>query len=726
MHLRSLSVSNDRTNNSPKITQNNIQIEFDSIYNLYKNEFLYYCDNLLIKSRNDILDNFFEKMNSLIYYYYKTGNKEKLNIIIKKCENDFISREYIPMYNALSLTLSIISTNLSSKHKIKYSALNKNLNYITNFIPHCLNQKSNNEYAIHTCGEKLLQINKNIIKCNSKNKVINTINDIKYILCPKCKKSYKNNLILMHCNFCQINYFSKLVNEKNNNIYPVTWKKYHCINIDNYNEINNYKYEDQIPCIKCQSKFWLKNNKLFCKNCKFEIEPFNLVWTCIKCAKEFRTNLKIYNSLNHKIIKHIIRDAIIQQKIVKPVDLPCDCLKKYKYGNICFYHKKEGKCNGILLYNSFNSKDYIICSLCKYISYLNDFNWFCPFCLRYFISNKIEIYKNKKNNFNIYIRKNIFENKPKTKRYFSPKHTNNINITDKIGINKIHSDRNRFCSTQKKIDENKYIIIPKISENNDDNNKISFKQNISMINKYSQSTLFTSYQKETFNQTIKYNQKYKSSNNSLEQKNIFEISEKNSIKKPKKTNSKIYISNQKIHSKLLFLEKYNDSISKFNCNKKNENNKLQLDKSLQKEEIKITKPKVYISSISSSLICGSSDNKENNNYLNDNNDKLNDNLISNKLIYSNKTKRNKIYSSKKDKIINNNYTINNNLKKMKKNNLNNKTHYNLSQKKIKEENLQLKNKKLCKKLSDYSLQTTIATQRNKIIKKVIKQKSCDI
>ena len=191
MRLHSLSVSSDRINNIPKITQNNSQIEFESIYNLYKNEFPYYCENLLLKSRNDILDKYFAKMNSIIYNNYQNENKAILDKIMKKCENDFISREYIPMYNALSLTLSIISTNLNSKHKIKYTILNKNLNYVKNFIPHCLSHNSNNEYAIHTCGEKLIQINKNIIKSNSKNKKDNIHKNSKYILCPNVKKVIK-------------------------------------------------------------------------------------------------------------------------------------------------------------------------------------------------------------------------------------------------------------------------------------------------------------------------------------------------------------------------------------------------------------------------------------------------------------------------------------------------------------------------------------------------------
>ena len=481
MNQYSLSCSNDKINSSSiitKITPNNIQQDFGSIYHLYKKEFSYHCEKLLLKSRNEILDTFFEKMKSIINYCYQYENKKDLENIIKKCENDFITNEYIPMYNALSLTLSIISTNLSSKNKIKYSVLNENLSYINNFNPHCLHHKLNNEYALHSCGEKFIQINRKIIKSSLNSKEKDRKN-IMYVLCPKCKKSYKSNLIIIYCNYCEKNYFSNLIENKKNSeqLYPATWEKYHCINFENYYDINNYKYEEQMPCVKCGSKFWIKKNKLFCKKCKFEIEPINLVWTCVKCNKEFRSNAKIFNILNRKIIKHIIRDSLIQQKIAKPADLPCDCFNKYKFENITFYHKKEGKCNGILYYNSFNEKDYIICSLCQYISSLNDFNWFCPFCLRYFISNKIKIYIKNNNNSKIYIRKNILENSLQTKRYFSPKNIINISFKNDKEIDKNNLDRNplRACFSQGNLGEN--LIYPKNRQNSIDKNINNSKYN---------------------------------------------------------------------------------------------------------------------------------------------------------------------------------------------------------------------------------------------------------
>ena len=75
---------NKRINSESKKVQNDTQIDFESIYDLYKKEFSYHCEKLLIKSRNDILDSFFAKMISIIKYYYKFENKESLDTIIKK------------------------------------------------------------------------------------------------------------------------------------------------------------------------------------------------------------------------------------------------------------------------------------------------------------------------------------------------------------------------------------------------------------------------------------------------------------------------------------------------------------------------------------------------------------------------------------------------------------------------------------------------------------------
>ena len=726
MHQYLISNTTYKAENTTKKSQDYSQLDFDSIYNLYQKEFSFHCQKLLIKSRSDILDNFFEKMKSIIYYYYNSEDKLNLENIIKKCENDFVTYEYIPMYNALSLTLSIISTNINTKNKIRYSILNENLNYINNFMPHCFHHKTNNEYAIHSCGEKLIQINSKIIKSKNENNK-NKYNKIKYVLCAKCKKSYKNNLILIYCNHCEKNYFSRLI--KDVQLYPCTWEKYHCL-IDEYNnDINNYKYLEQMPCVKCGSNFFIKKDKLFCKNCKFEIEPLNLVWTCFKCNKEFRSKVKIYNNLNYKIIKHIIRDALISQKIARPGDLPCDCINRYKMDNINFYHKKEGECNGVLYYSSFNNKDFIVCSLCQYICYLNDFNWFCPFCLRYFISNKIKIFIRKNDNSNIYIRKNILENRPKPRRYFSPNSTFHINLkkdnNNDEKADKIYSDRNslRYCTTQKKLGEN-YSLPRQITEKNK-NKKNSIEKNNNSKFHSQMSTLFSSYN-NAYSQSLKFNKKIKSCNNSLDikQRNKFNLNEQKSERKKQKSNSKIYISNKKIKGKLFKskLNKLNNSITKFIPEQKN-NDISKYFENTKNENIKLSKSKINIST--TSLIFGSSDNginnKENQNGLNN----CNDILKNDKIIYSNKAKKYKCMSLKKIKNGFNNGCVNRHLNR-EKNNMKNKTQYNFSQKKLGDEIANVKKRNLKKIISDCLFPNGIISQRSKNVKKVKKEKSCDI
>ena len=722
--------SNKTNIDTSKISHNNSPLDFGSIYALYKKEFSFHCEKLLLKSRNDILDKFFEKMKSIINYYYKYEDTKNMQNIIKKCENDFITNEYIPMYNALSLTLSIISNNPSTKNKIKYSMLNENLSYINNYIPHCLHHKSKSEYALHSCGEKLIQINSKIIKSNIDNN--KDKNRIKYVLCPKCKKSYKYNFLSIYCSHCDKNYFSKII--KDCQLYPCTWEKYHCIDNENgnSNDIDNYKYEEQMSCVKCKSNFYInKKNQIFCKNCQFEVDPMNLVWTCYKCNKEFRSKIKIYNNLNKKVIKHIIRDALISQKIARPGDLPCDCLNRYKIDNINFYHKKEGECNGVLYYNSFNKNDFVVCSLCQYICNLNDFNWFCPFCLRYFISNNFKIFVRKNENSNVYIRKNILENRPKTRRYFSPKSSFNINIKkDNENFetkDKVHSDRShlRVCTSQKNLMES-YVYPNKIREKCNNNTK---KRDCESKYNSQISTLFTSGKNVAYSQSLKYNKKIKSCNNSLDIKqknNLGIIDAQKSDKKKQKSNLRLYISNKKLNSKFITsnLNKYNNSITKFIPEQKNNDNSNNLE-NMNNENIKLTKSKI---NISTSLINGTSDNgfnKESKNSLNERISKGKDNLMNDKIIYSNKTKRNKCMSMKKSKNNYNNGCKNKCLNK-EKSNMKNKTQYNFSQKKYGDELFNLKKYKLKKIIPDLLFQNGIISQRNKNFKKEKKEKSCEM
>ena len=82
-----------------------------------------------------------------------------------------------------------------------------------------------------------------------------------------------------------------------------------------------------MTCIKCGDKFWIKKDKLFCKNCKFEVDPLLIIWTCAICKKEFKSKPKVYNPLEYKEIQNSIKEAILMKKIAKPNEVPCKCIK---------------------------------------------------------------------------------------------------------------------------------------------------------------------------------------------------------------------------------------------------------------------------------------------------------------------------------------------------------------------------------------------------------------
>ena len=88
--------------------------------------------------------------------------------------------------------------------------------------------------------------------------------------------------------FSHKKYYSKITKESEDNLELATWLEYHC---------KNPIVNEQMSCIRCGDKFWIKKNKLFCKNCKFEVDPLLILWTCTICKKEFRSKVKKYNPL---------------------------------------------------------------------------------------------------------------------------------------------------------------------------------------------------------------------------------------------------------------------------------------------------------------------------------------------------------------------------------------------------------------------------------------------
>ena len=350
---------------------NNINAKL--IYNLYKKEFIDECDTIIIEKQKSFLEKYFNKIHLIIKCEYGDDIFEKnaqINDIIKKCELDFINEVYYPMYNSCMFALKKYNT-------IKVRNISKE--YLTNVLPHC----SFNQIPLHTCGSKFIHVN------NINNKSSKKINYKypSYALCIRCHKCYYDSCIKMFCPFCQMKFYSYL-NEKNmNNEYPATWKKYHC---------DDYMNNEQMTCIKCEDKFWVKDNVLFCKNCKLEVKPEDIIWTCIICKKEFKSGVKIYNELEFKEINYEIKNALLFKKVAKPCELPCKCIDQDQINNVEFYHKLNGECNGILYYGSIDNKEFLVCSLCKKMTYLNKFYWNCPICKQSFISQKVKY--NQENN----------------------------------------------------------------------------------------------------------------------------------------------------------------------------------------------------------------------------------------------------------------------------------------------------------------------------------------
>ena len=225
---------------------------------------------------------------------------------------------------------------------------------------------------------------------------------------------YYESSILMYCINCKKEFYSSIIPVGDKILPPATWEKYHC----------NALINEQMSCIKCGDKFWIKNSNLFCKKCKLLISPLDVIWTCIICHKEFKSYAKIYNPLEYKLVKLGIRNAKLNRKITKPKEVPCGCLNKKEIENTTFYHKLNGKCNGVLYYGTISGKGIVVCSLCKSISTLNKFNWFCPKCQKNFITKNVNIYNIEDNNSNC------------SNNYESHNNTNSLSNTTTPSISK--------------------------------------------------------------------------------------------------------------------------------------------------------------------------------------------------------------------------------------------------------------------------------------------------
>ena len=409
-------------------------------------------DNIFKNSEYEPLyDLFLTEYNDLFENSLSMNSDQLISKLIKNI-SQLLGKEKFESYSAdliQHLKQKLLEENINPDMEI-INSTKKNIGpflpqlNINNIMAHC--EKCYE--CVHICGQKLFQ---------SKDK--------NFVICIKCNKIYKNNMIRLFCNSCNEEYFSYTMPEKNKNNFnsreeenyiPVTWAKYHC---------ENYIYDD-IKCPKCNSGVFFNNKKklLKCFECKWEKKAKEQKWICEICGKEFQSKLKEYFKYETKPLYNCIKYAIIKKIIVKPYKCDCCNLDPLK---INFTHKNAEKCNGKFYLSYLNKRPVIVCSKCKTIKEVPDMIWVCPRCGIKFNCNGI-IYIQKK------IKKNLVKNLPKNNLNRTGSH--NTIIYKKENSNSKYIIRNKkdfgILNSDFSSDDNNYSLLLANNKNSSVNNKL--------------------------------------------------------------------------------------------------------------------------------------------------------------------------------------------------------------------------------------------------------------
>ena len=447
--------------NKLKITNNDGHKELQiNLSELYEKEFLGIFSEILIISKRD----FFELISSDIKkalindYNEDISNNENYTSLIKSYES-----KYKKKYDECILEINTFLEN----YKKSINKENKN-NYITNFRKHCLQTEF---YAMHKCNTTNnkgyfipISISENINNSkNLTNKSKEKINNIKYVICMQCKKVYLSKKFLNFCSYCEINYYSKIFdNNEEQNLLPIVWSNNHC----------EFTINEKIICSKCGSQIYIdiKHNLLKCLKCKIFKSPKDIERVCNICNNKYESKILIYNPFEENVVNDLINEAFrIKKKALPKYQHSCDN-KKIKY--IDYFHNKN--CNGKLYMHKYNKQEIIICEKCRKLYNYENFVWICPYCKETFKPNN----KDKKEKV-IYLPYDINSMRRNfSSRFFEKYHSINkkkreIEIKDdnfekvKIfpknkSINKTSENRNNIIQNEKEIENNNDDIKKKI------------------------------------------------------------------------------------------------------------------------------------------------------------------------------------------------------------------------------------------------------------------------
>ena len=364
-HLKKNSSRIISTNHKEKISEEKSQNKIPN----KSNEPLY---DLFLSEYNDI----FENMLSMSSEYILAKLVNNISQLLGKEKFESYPKELIQKYRN-RLIEENINQDIALINNIKNGVLGPFLPQldINSIFAHCEQCFD----CVHLCGQKLY-----------------LIKDKKLVICLKCNKIYKSNMIHLLCNSCNEEYYSYIVNEKDmykkrEDYIPITWAKYHC---------ENYISED-IKCPNCSSSLYFSNKKklLKCFECNYEKKAKEQKWKCEICGAEFQSELKEYYKYETKPLLNCIKYAIIKKIIVKPYKCDCCNLDPLKTS---FYHKKN-KCNGKFYLSYLNKRPVIVCSKCKTIKEVPDMVWDCPNCGIQFNCNGIIYIQKKKRNLKKHI-----------------------------------------------------------------------------------------------------------------------------------------------------------------------------------------------------------------------------------------------------------------------------------------------------------------------------------
>ena len=446
--------------------------------------------SILKEEKTKFLNKIETQIIDLLIHQYK-GNEiqYKKELLLYEKNKDSIKSRY-------ESDFLLLNTEYKNYKKFRNKVL-----YLKKYRKHCVYSE---QIPLHRCSPnkygKLIEVFRNNNNCKNKNRCISSNKGINekntsFVICTECSTCYMNSFIKIYCPSCKCDYYSsKLEENENENILPATWKDYHC---------NPIIVNEMMKCVKCDNILFINllTKKLVClnKKCNFTSNPFNIIWKCKICKKDFRSTAKVFNPTESKILQNEVWKCLLYKIPAFPKKNVC-CLENEKNGDVKYYHDK--KCKGELYKWAVEGKDIIVCGLCHAVNFYEKFIWTCPICnMRFNYHGKI--YKNDetdknlilKNNSKVNLKSSFIQNNNSENKLNSEKKTiveveNSSSTKNKRPVHRHNYSTNiKLFDTDEITNNNNYGLIDKklIYDNNfsiqsiEASNTIDFNRNISNL-----------------------------------------------------------------------------------------------------------------------------------------------------------------------------------------------------------------------------------------------------